>query len=52
MSLLICPSIVNIAINLTSEEAGVSYPECILWATTYHMSYCALNGMSYTLPPT
>ena len=31
---LIYPSI-DLAIDLTSEDASVSYPECILWATVY-----------------
>jgi len=28
-------NIIDLAINLHSEEASVSYPECILWATLH-----------------
>ena len=43
---------IDLAINLRSEEASVSYPECILWAIVYPVSCCALIGMSHKLPPT
>ena len=38
--------------QLPSEEASVSYPECILWATVYPVSSCALIRTSHKLPPT
>jgi len=57
-------NIINLAIDLPSEEASVSYPECILWAIVCPVSYCVscellcpvrycvLIGMSHKLPPT
>ena len=33
-------NIIDLAIDLPSEEASVSY-QCILWATVYPESYCA-----------
>jgi len=42
--------VIDLAIDLPSEEASVSYPECtcellcILGATVYPVSYCALIG--------
>jgi len=38
--------------DLPSEEASVSYPECILWAIVCPVSYYALIGMSHKLPST
>ena len=35
-------NIINLAIDLASEEASVSYPEFIMRATVYPMSSCAL----------
>jgi len=40
-------NIIDVAIDLPSEEASVSYPECILRATVYPVSYSALIGMSH-----
>ena len=28
-------NIIDLAIDIPSEEASVSYPECILWATVH-----------------
>ena len=40
-------NIINLAIDLPSEEASIFSPECILWATVYLESYCAIIGMSH-----
>jgi len=49
--LLIYLNIIDLAIDLPSEEASVSYPECILWATVCSVSYCAFIGTSHKLLP-
>ena len=40
-------NIIDLTINLATEEASVSYPKCILWATVYPVSYCVSNRMSH-----
>jgi len=36
-----------LAIDLPSEEASVSYPECILWASVHSESYCLFIETSH-----
>jgi len=28
-------NVIDLAVDLPSEEASISYPECILWATVH-----------------